>query len=161
MPINQHQQFFLLKPFIMKLLLMTIVVLSSYIAKGNSIPVHISPQAIIEFKKTFKDAVNIEWSQLGDLSRVRFNYNNETVYAFYNEEGERISMGRTISIRQLPLPLQIQFQNRFTDYTVLEVFEIYNDNGMSFYISVKSSNKKIILKSLGMNWVVFSKTRIK
>jgi hypothetical protein len=145
----------------MKLLLMTIVVLSSYIANGNSTPAHISPQAIIEFKKTFKNAVNIEWSQLGDLSRVRFNYNNETVYAFYNEEGERISMGRTISIHQLPLPLQMQFQNIFTDYTVLEVFEIYNDNGMSFYISAKSSNKKIILKSLGMNWIVFRKTKIK
>jgi len=145
----------------MKLLLMALVIISSYTAIASSTPRDIAPQAITEFKKTFKDAVNIEWSQLGELFRVKFNYYNETVYAFYNEQGERISMGRTISIHQLPLPLQMQFQNRFTDCTVFEIFEIYNDNGMSFYISAKSSNKKIILKSSGMNWVVFSRTKIK
>ena len=145
----------------MKLLFMTIVFLCSFIANGNSTPAHISPQAIIEFKKNFKDAVNIEWTEVGELSRVRFNYNNETLYAFYSDQGERICMGRIISLSQLPLPLQMQFQNKLSAYTVLEIFEIYNDNGLSFYISAKDKNKKITFKSLGMNWIMYSKTKIK
>jgi hypothetical protein len=145
----------------MKLLLMTLIILGSYSAIANSRPTDIAPQAITEFKKTFKEASHIEWAQFGELFRVKFYYNNEMLHAFYNEEGAHICMGRTITIHQLPLQLQLKFAKDFIDYTVLDIFEIWNDNGVSYYISSKNNNKKIILKSAGINWMVFSKTRIK
>ena len=143
----------------MKPLLMTLVILSSYTAIANITPSDIAPQAITEFKKDFKDASHIEWAEFGELSRVKFQYNNEVLYAFYNEEGDRICMGRTITIKQLPLQLQLKFAKDFSDYTVLDVFEIWNDYGVSYYISSKNKNKKIILKSAGINWMLFSKTK--
>jgi hypothetical protein len=145
----------------MKPLLMALVFLISYTAIANSTPSDIAPQAIIEFNKTFKEASHIEWAEFGELSRVKFYYNNEVLYAFYNEEGGQVCMGRTITMHQLPLQLQLKFTKDFIDYTVLDVFEIWNDYGVSYYISSKSNNKKIILRSAGINWMLFSKTRIK
>ena len=87
----------------MKLLLMTLIILGSYTAIANSTPRDIAPKAITEFKKAFKEASHIEWAQFGELFRVKFHYNNEMLHAFYNEEDDHICMGRTITIRQLPL----------------------------------------------------------
>jgi hypothetical protein len=145
----------------MKLLLMALIILGSYTAIANSTPADIAPQAITEFNKTFKEASHIEWAQFGELFRVRFHYNNEILHAFYNEEGDRICMGRTITLHQLPLQLQLKFEKDFIDYTVLDVFEIWNDDVVSYYISSKKNNKKIILKSAGINWMLYNKAKIK
>ena len=145
----------------MKQLFIVLTMLSFYFAKAHPAPIDIAPAAINSFNMSFKNASNSEWVVLGEIYRVRFIYENQLLYAFYNEQGERICIGRIISLQQLPPTLKVGFQKYVSGYKVAEVFEISNNNDVSYYITIVNEEHKIILKSSGIfNWSVFEKTKI-
>ena len=144
----------------MKFLLITVLSLSSYFASANKAPVSIAPEAKAAFKISFKEATDAEWIEFGDIARVKFKYKSQLLYAFYNEQGELLCMGKTISFEQLPLALQFAFHKIFSGSEIMEAFEISDSDSVHYYVTIKSSNRKIILKSIGMtNWSVYSKTK--
>ena len=144
----------------MKFLLITVLSLSSYFASANKAPVSIAPEAKAAFKIFFKEAIDAEWIEFGDIARVKFKYKSQLLYAFYNEQGELLCMGKSISFEQLPLALQFSFQKIFSGSEIIEAFEISDSDAVHYYVTIKSSNRKIILKSMGMtNWSVYSKTK--
>ena len=140
---------------------MALVVFSSYIARADIIPANISPHAISEFKKVFKEATDIQWARFGEVFRVKFKYNTQLLYAFYNEEGHRICMGRTLNLSDLPFLLQAEFQKTFTNYPIIDAFEISCDSSVNYYVAIINENKKIILRSENNSWIIYSKTKIK
>ena len=145
----------------MKYLFMTLVVLGSYIAKSETSPVHVAPQAIAQFQKTFRDATNVEWTEVGALYRVQFNYNSQLLYAFYNSEGYRVCVGKTISLKELPVLLQAEVQKRFSAYEVTDLFELSSDTGTSYYVTIADKKKRMILQSVNnISWTVYSKSKI-
>ena len=145
----------------MKQLFIVLTILSSYFAKAHTLPGEIAPAAITSFNMSFKNASNSEWTVLGEIYRVKFIYENQLVYAFYDEQGERICVGRIISLQQLPPTLKTGFKKYESDYNVAEVFEISNDDVVSYYITITNNGNKIILKSRGIfNWSVYEKTKI-
>ena len=67
---------------------------------------------------------------------------------------------KTISFEQLPLALQFAFHKIFSGSEIMDAFEISGNDAVHYYVTIKSSNRKIILKSIGMtNWSVYSKTK--
>jgi hypothetical protein len=103
---------------------MVLTILSSYFAKAHSVPIDIAPAAVNSFNMSFKNAINCEWVVLGGIYRVKFIYQTQLLYAFYNEHGERICIGRIISLQQLPPTLKAAFQKYVSGSEVMEVFEI-------------------------------------
>jgi hypothetical protein len=155
------QNIFLLKKNFMKQLFIALIIMSSYFAEAHPLPGDIAPAAITSFKQSFKNASNSQWAVLGDLYRVKFNYNDQLLYAFYNEQGEQLCIGRTISPQQLPPVLQARLSSYSPEYEIVDAFEISNASDMNYYVTIVNHNNKIILKSSGiLNWSVYSKTKI-
>ena len=137
---------FSLKNYVMKFLLMAFLTLASYFVQANKVPLSIAPEARAAFKISFKEATDADWIEFGDIARVKFKYKSQLLYAFYNEQGELLCMGKTISFEQLPLALQFAFQKIFSGSEIMEAFEISDSNSVHYYVTIKSSNRKIILK---------------
>ena len=116
--------------------------------------------AINSFQKTFKEAENVEWELTADLFKAKFIYNGQLTYAFFNEQGELVCIGRSTGMQQIPTMLQLSFKNRFSGYSIRETFEISTHSGTSYYVTVIKNGRKIILKSSGMDtWSVLVKRK--
>ena len=146
----------------MKPLFILVIVMTSFsrLVNAQAALTTTSPSAINSFQKTFKEAKNVEWELTADLFKAKFIYNGQLTYAFFNEQGDLICIGRSTGMQQIPTMLQLSFQNRFSDYSIRETFEISTHGGTSYYVTITKNGKKIILKSSGMdNWSVLIKEK--
>ena len=144
----------------MKPLFILVIVMTSFssLVNGQATLTTTPASAINSFQKTFKEVENVEWELTGGLFKAKFIYNERLVYAFFNEQGELLCIGRSTSMQQLPPMLQSSFQNKFPDVSIRDAFEISGQGGTSYYVTIIKNGKKVILKSSGMeNWFVFSK----
>ena len=69
-----------------------------------------------------------------------------------------MAMTRNISSLDLPMTLQTSLK-KYTGYWISDLFEISNNDGTNYYITMENAGSKIVLKSnSGGNWNVFKKS---
>ena len=112
------------------------------------------------FNKDFKTAKEVEWTIGTNYYRADFTYNEKHVFAYYERSGELIALTRYVSPNDLPLALQGSLKKNFSDYWISDLFEVANNEGTSYYVTVESAETKIVLKaSDGKTWDQFSKSK--
>jgi hypothetical protein len=86
-------------------------------------------------------------------------FNDQFVSAFYQLDGELIATSRNISSLDLPISLQTSLKKNYNKYWISDLFEISNNEGTSYYITLDKADSKVVLKSSGNgNWQTFRKT---
>lgn len=144
----------------MKPLFILLTVLSSFFAKNSLAADHISPEAVKSFEQTFTNASNIVWTVKPDFYKVDFILNTQAITAFYNTEGKLTAVTRNITSFQLPLVLQTEIRKEYANYWITDLFELSNDNGTAYYLTVENADNKIVLKSVSnAEWSTYSKIR--
>jgi hypothetical protein len=132
--------------------------LISFSSFANDITV--TPAALQSFKTSFKDAKEVNWTVSENLYKANFQMNGQYVTAFYNAEGDMIAMTRNISSLQLPLSLQTSLKNGYENFWISDLFEMADENGTSYYITVENGDNRIVLKSTsGSDWSTYKKQR--
>lgn len=146
----------------MKPLFIALILLHSLFSNANDIPENIAPAATKAFNKTFKEATNVHWCIVnGDVYRAQFNYNNQLLYAFYNGDGEQICIGEIIELHQLPPMLQNAFSQKNMQGKIIDVFEVSDEYGFNYYVTIETETKRIILQSAGTSkWKIYQKRKI-
>lgn len=145
----------------MKRLLVTLTIALSLIslssfAKAND---EVSPTAIKSFNSSFKNATEVKWTVTDNYFKADFALNGQYVSAFYDTEGAMIALTRNISSLQLPIALQAELKANFDAYWISDVFELANETGTSYYITLETADTQLVLKSEGDSWSNFKKQR--
>jgi len=146
----------------MKRYLVTLVLALSFFSMSSfaSDDYTISDAAVKSFHSSFKTATEVSWTLSGDLYKASFLLNGQYVAAYYSGEGELMAMTRNISTTQLPIALQADLKKTYDGYWVTDLFEVANDEGTAYYITLENGDSKITMKSTpDVEWSNFRKVR--
>ena len=141
----------------MKRLLLTLTIAFSFFSLSSFANDNVTPQALKSFRSSFKNATEVIWSVSNNYFKANFALNGQNVSAYYDTEGKMVALTRNISTLQLPLVLQTEIREKYDSYWVSDLFEVANDQGTTYYLTVENADKKIILKSSGADWSVYKK----
>ncbi len=145
----------------MKKLLIVFTIFSS-IYSTNSFAQDKTPTIVSKsFQTSFSNAKEVTWSEVNDLYKAAFTSDGQTILAFYNAEGNLLASARDVSLLQLPLSLQNNLRKNYQDYTATNFFEVNNEGGTTYYVTVESNSIKLQLKSTSFGeWDAYKKSRI-
>ena len=130
-------------------LAMLLALASGAFANGNKV----NPQVLRAFKNKFTKATEVSWETTGSYSKAVFQFNGAWLTAYYNSSAQLLCVTRNISSIQLPLYLQNKLKNQYKDYWITDLFELTNDQGFGYYITLQDSDYKIMLESKdGNEW---------
>lgn len=121
---------------------------------------NVNQQAKQSFQKDFSTARNISYEQKTEYVKVTFTINDQVLFAYYNNNGQLQAVVRNIVSDQLPITLLTDLKKNYSDYWISDLFEVASDDQTSYYVTLESKDKTVILKSEGTSsWSVFSKTK--
>jgi hypothetical protein len=115
------------------------------------------------FNKEFKKAGNVEWSTLdkAGVYQAKFNFNNETLQAFFTEEGEFLGTTRQILKSQLPIMVTNELEKQYPDDRLVTIFEYSKKDGLEYYITMSGNKGGFIVKSNGSGDLSLYKKNVK
>jgi hypothetical protein len=147
--------------FMKKILLSIATVLmigASAFASGNDGVTN--QMAVRNFKKDFATATNIIWEQKDALTKATFTLNGQIMFAYYNTNGDLQAVVRNITSDQLPINLLASLKSEYNDCWITDLFEMASNDETTYYVTLETSEKKIVLRSSGSGaWEVYSKER--
>lgn len=141
----------------MKKVLMTLAIVISSIAAfaGEE---NISKDVLNSFNKEFNGAKEVRWTTGSDFYKAVFILNDQYITAFYNKDGEFLGMTRNISSLNLPMKLQSKIRSDYAEYWITDLFELSDNDGTHYYITVENADSKVLLKSSdNTDWNIFKK----
>jgi hypothetical protein len=145
----------------MKTLFIILTVIASFFTKTSTANDDVVNSTVLKsFQSSFANAKEIDWSLAKSLYKASFVLDGQHINAYYNSEGLLIAMTRNISTSQLPIALQTTIKNDYTSFWISDLFEIANDEGTSYYITLENANTKLVLKSTNNSaWSKFQKNQ--
>ncbi|MGZ5218902.1 MAG: hypothetical protein ACXWV6_03975 [Chitinophagaceae bacterium] len=138
-----------------KIIIMLAIAISSLTAFAGE--ENVSSTVLNAFNKEFAGAKEVQWTSADNYYKAGFVFNGQNVTAFYQLDGELIAMTRNISSLELPISLQTNLKNNYSKYWISDLFEISNNEGTSYYITLENADSKIVLKSDSNKWNTFKK----
>jgi hypothetical protein len=117
------------------------VCLSSFSSSASATNI---PGALQSFFRTFRDAKNVNWTEVDDMLRVGFVLEGRQEFAYYSND-ELIVVAKEIKMEELPAPLRIQLE-QYHGYKVAQVFELDKNKSKEFCVMLESPSKHITLK---------------
>lgn len=112
------------------------------------------------FKKEFSSAKEITWTVAREYYQASFVYNDQHVSAYYSLDGDLMGLTRYISPADLPLALQSDLKKNHCDYWISDLFEVANENGTAYYITLEDADTSIVLKATdGKSWKTYKKVK--
>jgi hypothetical protein len=142
--------------FVTLTLALSLISMSSFAADEYQI----SDAAIKSFHSSFKTASEVSWTLSGSLYKANFLLNGQYVAAYYDAEGEMKAMTRNISSTQLPIALQASLKKNYDGYWITDLFEVANEDGTAYYITLENADSKITMKSTpNTEWSNYKKVR--
>lgn len=144
----------------MKLLLFTLTALLSFgSVKTNAQDIKVSVVVTNAFHNSFSNASDVQWKDCGTYYKADFVMNGQYVTAFYDQNASLLGVTKNISALQLPVTLQANLKQSYEDYWISDLFELSNESGTSYYVTVEDGDSKITLKSVGNSWTTYKKQR--
>ena len=118
----------------------------------------VKPEILEAFKNQFASAQEITWLVGSNYYKAAFTCNGAWMFAFYNTEAEFLGTVRHISSTQLPFYLQSNLKKNYARYWITDLFELSNEEGTRYYITLQDADQKIVLRSgYGSGWEVYYK----
>ncbi len=131
-----------------KLIILAAILVS---VSSFSYAIEVNKKIIASFNNHFCNASNVQWKALEDVNlyEAHFTYNGEQINAYYNEDGELVSTARYINKANLPLLIARQIQEQYPDYLIRTIIESNKENDISYYITLVSPKKSLIVSTTG------------
>jgi len=137
-----------------KILLMSVVITVAFTAIAGAARPVIPATVISEFRKQFGAEVTVRWEEIDETDSKRNLYVGHFIQdgiwsdAYFDESGEFVGIGRSITPDQLPVRLFDLEQSKFKGYDVIEVYEYYLNNAEIpvYGLTIRNKKKLIFLK---------------
>jgi len=107
--------------------------------------VNISPRIQRAFQKEFAGVKSVSWERLDDASlyHATFRYNEETLNAFFDEEGTLIATGRNIEISNLPFLVSRSVNEKYCQYQIKDVVEYSTEGSTSYVVTLENDKARL------------------
>jgi len=120
----------------------------------------VTETVIKSFTSSFKSATDVTWTVSDNIYKASFSLNGQHVSAYYNADGQMLAMTRNISSSQLPLTLQASLKKSYEDYWITDLFEMANEEGTFYYITLENADVKLVMKASGYSdWTSYARQR--
>jgi hypothetical protein len=132
-------------------ILLLITITNSLFANADSINRYIRSS----FRAEFTNAKELRWEKIRDITKVSFQLDGETFYAYYTSDASLISVARDITLNQLPFQLSRSLKRsltkrRYRECQLVYIIETSSENeGTNYYIVLRKQERLMILKSNG------------
>src|SRR5256885_13412006 len=127
----------------MKKFLIVFTILGSIITTSSFAQDKIPAMVSKSFQDSYKDAKEVKWTEVSNLYKAYFIIDGQAISAFFDENGKLVASSRNISVLQLPISLQIVLKNKYSGYQVNDLFEIDNEIGNTYYVTIESNGQKL------------------
>ena len=142
-----------MKKIILSFAIATAVLSSSFSYAADKSPAIKEPsiKAKQAFSTEFTKVEGVEWKTMSKegVYQATFTFNNETLQAFFTEEGDFLGTTRQITKSQLPILVLNQLGKKYADARVVTIFEYSKQEGLEYYITVTTEKGAQILKATG------------
>lgn len=143
----------------MKRILITLTVLLSITMSSFANEGKVNSRVLQSFETSFKNAVEVTWTVDENFCKADFSLNGQYVTAYYDEAGQMIAITRNISSTQLPISLQASLKKDHDDLWISDLFEVANELGTTYYVTLENADTKLVLKSSGSGWSTYQKQK--
>lgn len=109
--------------------------------------VNVSSKIKSSFKKDFTSYSNERWTIKEDAYIVSFKQNDQDLAAAYNEDGDLLSVSRTITLSQLPLSVSMALQNKYSGYAITDSVIELSAEGTSYFINAENAKYKVRMQA--------------
>lgn len=117
-------------------------------------------KVISSFQKEFVKARDVKWEKTNDLYRATFKMNDFVMYAVFNEDGSLAGAYRNLVSSQLPIGLQTEIKNQYSDYWITDLYEFSNVEGAGYYVSMENAGQMVFMKSTNAtDWQIIKKIK--
>jgi len=140
------------------LLVLFLTVASSFSFAGAAS--ELAPGIRTSFRHDFKGASLISSEVREDLVKVTFSMNKTILWAYYSTEGKLLGVVHNILSSQLPVELQADLKENYSNYWITELFEINKDGESSYYVSLQNADEVLNFRSTAdSGWEVYSRVK--
>ncbi|HJW17277.1 MAG TPA: hypothetical protein VJ499_09150 [Flavisolibacter sp.] len=144
----------------MKRFLITLTVLFSLISMSSfASDSKVDSRVLKSFETSFKNATEVDWTVTTNFYKAKFSLNGQYVAAYFDASGNMMAITRNISSTQLPISLQTNLKNSYEGFWISDLFEVANEEGTTYYVTVENADTKLVLKSSGSDWATYQKER--
>ncbi len=119
---------------------------------GNSVfagEKEVGKRVLRAFQKEFIGATDVQWRAYDEYTRVDFTFNNVPLIACYSSDGVRLALIRNIMFSSLPIALQFDLGKKYKDHWVSQLYELVNNDGTQYRLTLQSADQMIYLRSNG------------
>jgi hypothetical protein len=116
--------------------------------------VKVSSTVMQSFKARFVDAENVSWSVTNGFYVAEFTSDEKKQYAYFNPAGDLTVVAEPLTVNQLTKKQQSNLRKDYSDYTVVDVYKLTDNDDVKYFVVVENSSKKIILKTTASTWDV-------
>ena len=117
----------------------------AYAGKGKEV----SKEVKETFCKEFINAVDVRWEISNDYVKATFLMDDQALSAYFHNDGELFAVTRSILSNQLPIQLLIKLKDEYIAYWITDLIEVYSHDESSYFVTLRSSTKELVLKSDG------------
>lgn len=136
-------------------IILTMGTMSAFAGEDN-----VCPRVLDAFNNDFNTAKEVEWTAGSNYYRAAFTFNGNHVFAFYNVDGNLLGITRYIRSLDLPMNLQRSLKKNYPAYWISDLFELANNDGTNYFITLENADSKIILKATGSyDWRIYKKIK--
>ena len=144
-----------MKTMIIALSMLFVVSVKSYAADEK-----VAAAVLRSFQKSFRTASDVSWTKVKDLYKAEFVLDGQSLSVWYNTDGDLVALTRLLTHNQLPIAAQISLKKDYSDYTLVNLFEVDNQEGNNYYAVVDNTKSTLKLKAdAAGNWMVYEKHR--
>ena len=144
----------------MKRLFLTLTIVFSLITFSSfADTITVTTPVLNSFNSSFKNVTDVNWTATGSMYKATFLMNGQYVSAFYDGEGKMVALTRNITSFQLPISLQTEIKNCYDQYWISDLFEVADEQGTTYYVTLQNADSKLILKSSSTSWTTYQKQR--
>ena len=139
-----------------RILILALVLVSiSSFSFATDVP-SINNRVLASFNREFVNAKEVKWESHKNFIKASFRINDMTLSAYYLANGDQLAVTRFISTTQLPLQLLASLKKDYSGYWVSDLFEIHDDNGTSYYMTIENDSQiKVLESSFADNWSTY------
>ena len=143
----------------MKSLVITFTLLANVLTTSSfAADPRVSPMVLRSFSKTFTTATEVDWSVINNMYKAQFTLNGQVVTAFYEANGTMVAVTRNMTSNQLPVTLQVELKKDYENFWITGLFELSDESGTDYYVTLESADETVILKSVSDNsWSRYKK----
>jgi hypothetical protein len=134
-----------------KIILSLTVALALFSTAFANHPSTFTERAAASFKKDFYQASDVSWTETENYVVATFRMERETMFAYYDFQGNLIGLVHHILTSSLPENLRKEIKKHYGNYWVSELFQITNEDGVYYYIQLKNADETIVLSTEGSN----------